>query len=127
MDYKKRVKWGIVISLVLLFIFIYTFYNPQDYLFFPKCPFKELTGYECPGCGSQRAIHSLLNLNVSNAFRENALLVIAIPYLVLGFIFDLAKNSSSRWLKWRRILFGEKAIYIILIMILGYWLLRNIF
>ena len=37
----------------------------------------------CPGCGSQRALHSLLHLHLADALRYNALLVLSIPYIAL--------------------------------------------
>ena len=42
---------------------------------FPKCLFFSLTGLQCPGCGSQRALHSLLHLDLVAALRYNAYMV----------------------------------------------------
>ena len=126
-DSKKILKWSIVLGIILILSVLYKFYNPNENIYFPKCPFKELTGYKCPGCGSQRAIHYLLNFEIYPAFKENALLVLSIPYLLIGFVFDLIKNPGIKLLKWRKILFGEKAIYIILTVIILFWILRNIF
>ena len=30
-----------------------------------KCTFKLLTGYDCPGCGSQRALHAMLHGDIA--------------------------------------------------------------
>ncbi|MFZ1686189.1 MAG: DUF2752 domain-containing protein [Flavobacteriales bacterium] len=57
---------------------------------YPGCLFRSLTGLLCPGCGSQRALHDLLHLNVSGAFGHNALLVLSIPLL-------LAQWAFGRW------------------------------
>ena len=66
---------------------------------FPACPFHALTGYLCPGCGSQRALHDLLHGNVGEAFRHNALLVVSIPLLgiqgVWGPLFKKKRPLSS--------------------------------
>jgi hypothetical protein len=67
-----------------------------------------------------------LNAEFFQAFKENALLVISIPYLLTGFSFDLIKNPGERILKWRKTLFGKKAIYLILSVIIAFWILRNI-
>lgn len=48
---------------------------------FPPCPFHWLTGLNCPGCGSLRAMHSLLHGRVGEAFGLNPLLVLSIPLL----------------------------------------------
>ncbi|MFO7627182.1 MAG: DUF2752 domain-containing protein [Candidatus Fermentibacteraceae bacterium] len=50
------------------------------------CPFHAITGFLCPGCGSLRAIHDLLNLRVADAFRHNSLssaLLILAPVALL--------------------------------------------
>ena len=125
-DTKKVINWGIITIISLMLIYLYKTYNPINSNYFPKCPFKELTGYKCPGCGSQRAIHYLLNFDIFNAIKENLLLVISIPYLILGFIFDLIKVKNRKMLLWRKILFGTKSIIIILILIISFWILRNI-
>jgi len=124
--YRNIVKWSIIVVVLIAVFFIYKLYNPLDSVYFPKCPFKELTGLECPGCGSQRAIHALLNGNIGEALKANILLVLAIPYLITGFIFDLVKSNNPSFLKWRKLLFGEKAIYILLAIIIGFWILRNV-
>ncbi|HYH57581.1 MAG TPA: DUF2752 domain-containing protein, partial [Anseongella sp.] len=66
---------------VIVLLSLYFFFDPSLAGFFPPCPFKRLTGLDCPGCGSQRALHALLNLHVGAAFRFNPLLLTAIPFL----------------------------------------------
>ena len=39
----------------------------------PGCPYKALTGTDCPGCGTGRALAELSHLNISKAFDQNAL------------------------------------------------------
>lgn len=120
------IKRSIGAVVVIAAIVVYKILDPTLSDVFPKCPFLEITGYKCPGCGSQRAIHYLLNLNVVAALRANALLVVAIPYLLAGFTIDLIPNPSQWLLKWRRLLFGKIAIYIILVIIFTFWILRNL-
>jgi hypothetical protein len=124
--FSKVLKWGIAIILVTILAILYRTYNPSGIIYFPKCPFKELTGLKCPGCGSQRAVHYLLNFDIYNATKENTILVLSIPYILTGLVFDLLKRPSERILKWRKRLFGQKAIFIILTIIIAFWILRNI-
>ena len=49
-------------------------FDPEEMAVFPRCPFLLATGYECPGCGSQRAIHDMLHLDLKSAFSQNALI-----------------------------------------------------
>jgi hypothetical protein len=104
---------------------IYYSLDPADYSIFPKCPFYWLTGYKCPGCGSQRAIHHLLNLDFRGAFTANPLLVISIPYIIGGFLFDYT-NLSKRIPRIRKILYGKTAIIVLVVIVIGYWIIRNI-
>ena len=122
----KRWKWAVALGALLVLAVAYTWLDPLDYAIFPKCPVKVLTGLDCPGCGSQRDIHALLNGQVAEAFRCNALMVLAIPYVLAGFAFDLVRTPGERLLKWRKRLFGETAIYIIIGIITAFTVLRNV-
>jgi hypothetical protein len=125
-DIRKILKWGIAIILVTILAVLYRTYNPNGNVYFPKCPFREFTGLKCPGCGSQRAVHYLLNFDIFNAIKENVILVLSIPYILTGLVFDSLKKPNENLLKWRKILFGRKAIFVILSIIIAFWILRNI-
>ena len=125
-DIRKILKWVIAIILVTILAILYRTYNPNGNVYFPKCPFKELTGLKCPGCGSQRAVHYLLNFDIFNAIKENVILVLSIPYILIGLVFDSLKKPNENILKWRKILFGRKAIFVILSIIIAFWILRNL-
>lgn len=125
-DVSKVLKWGIAIILVTILAILYRTYNPSGNVYFPKCPFRELTGLKCPGCGSQRAIHYLLNFDILNALKENVILVLSIPYVLIGLLFDTLKNPNEKTLKWRKILFGQNAIFLILTIIIAFWILINL-
>lgn len=47
------------------------------------CPFKYLTGLDCPGCGVSRVILSYLQLDIKTAFCVNPVITIILP-LILG-------------------------------------------
>jgi len=48
----------------------------------PACPFHALTGLYCPGCGSTRALFSLLHGDPARAFSMNPAMVLALPLLL---------------------------------------------
>jgi hypothetical protein len=123
--YKPRRLILLVTALIILAL-VYFFYDPASVSLFPRCPFNLLTGLECPGCGSQRAIHHLLNLELFAAFRANALVVISIPYILIGIYFGLADNVSERMVRLRIMLFGTRAIYVVLVIIITFWIVRNV-
>lgn len=112
--------------LVFGFIYVYYRYDPGLYAWFPKCPFRSLTGLQCPGCGSQRAIHALLHGQVIAAFQQNALVPLAIPYLAIGFYMRAVQQPGRRLLRWRKILYGGWAIKIFAILVLLQFILRNL-
>jgi len=116
----------LIIALLVILIVVYKFFDPLAYDFFPKCPFLVLTGYQCAGCGSQRAIHELLNLNFSGAWQHNALFIISLPYIFIGLVYKLVSEPTPRILYWRKVLFGQRAIIVVMIMIVCFWVGRNV-
>ncbi len=118
-------KWAkVFVLVVLLLVGIYYFYNPETSFFFPKCPFKTITRLDCPGCGSQRAIHELLHFNFKKAFQYNALLIITIPYVLAGFFLNFTKVKNY-FPKTRRFLFGQKTVFAFLVITILFFILRN--
>jgi hypothetical protein len=88
---QNNLRWlnlaGAGLGLVVLFYF-----EPGKYPFYPFCPFHELTGLNCPACGSLRALHQLSHGNIVAAFHFNPLLLVSLPFL--GIV--LARNLSAR-------------------------------
>ena len=87
---KKKYKF-IVGILVLLLVSLYYFFNPTVSNFFPKCPFHTITGLYCPGCGSQRAIHDLMHLNIFEAINHNALMFFAFTFGIGLYLYSKKK------------------------------------
>ena len=110
------------IGLFVLWVFIK--FNPADNSWFPKCPFYVTTSLYCPGCGSQRAIHAILHGNFSKALGHNILILVPPFILVYDGIIKMINHyfdkSLKNWLHSSRITFS------ILIMVLLFWILRNI-
>ena len=48
---------------------------------FPTCPFRLLTGWNCPGCGGLRMTHDLLHGDVAAAITDNVFLLLGLPLL----------------------------------------------
>ena len=121
---KKRTVMILAIVAVLLFVLVYGFFDPTRVSFFPKCPFHQLTGLQCPGCGSQRALHQLLHLNIAGAFHYNALMVLCIP--LIGFLL-FAELFATRFPRLHQAAHNTWFSWGILAIVLLWWLLRNIF
>jgi Protein of unknown function (DUF2752) len=48
---------------------------------FPPCPFRLLTGWNCPACGGLRMVHDLLHADLAAAVADNVFLLSALPAL----------------------------------------------
>lgn len=114
----------LAIAALMVFGFIYYAVDPSSSALFPQCGFLTLTGYKCPGCGSQRAIHALLNGDVATAFRYNAMLFIAVPWILLCLFAETQRVRNPRL--YAR-LHPSVLIWLFLVIVLAWWLLRNIF
>ena len=84
----NRKRFIIGLSVIALAI-VYLVFWPKEYRLF--CPIHALTGFWCPGCGSTRALDSLLRADFPSAVRNNALLL-ASPLLALVGIKLQEKN-----------------------------------
>lgn len=114
----------LVLAALLVLGVVYFALDPSTSGIFPRCVFLSLTGYKCPGCGSQRAIHALLNGDVTGAFRYNAFLLIAIPWIALCLFAESWRVRNPRL--YAR-LNSPLLIWLFLAALLIWWLLRNIF
>lgn len=125
MSYSRRIALTVLVLLLLVAgLFCYFIYDPSE-VFFPKCPFKVITGLDCSGCGSQRALHAILHGDMDTAWRMNPLLIVATPYIVLGFAAEFL-GGRVKWLGWvRKNIYGKKAAWIVLAAIFCYTVLRN--
>ncbi len=92
----------------------------------PKCLFLKLTGFKCPGCGTQRALHSLVHFDFMGVVRYNVFLLVAIPYLILLFYLQFF-GGRRRFPRFARKIYGAKAIMAVFYLIIAYWILRNVF
>lgn len=124
--YKKHLLITVAALLVATVLVVFFYIDPNGYALFPKCPFLMVTGLECPGCGSQRAIHQLLHLNIAGAFHQNPLLVLYVPYVLAGVYLEYI-GGKEKHPRVRNILFGKWAAIIIFVSIILFWIGRNIF
>jgi hypothetical protein len=108
-------KKGIFLICILLTLLglgsLFFYFNPGEASFFVPCPLRYVTGLECPGCGSQRAIHQLLHGNLKTAFGLNPFLIFSIPLIGYGLgtkIYNYLFDDSHRVLLFydKRFIYG---------------------
>ena len=103
---------------------LYFNFNPSEHNFFPKCPFYSITTLYCPGCGSQRAIHKLLHGDITGAFKHNLLILLLFLVLIYDLIIYFLKRSFQK--DFKNVLHQPKITMSILIIVVAFWVLRNI-
>lgn len=122
---KKVIKLTLLLTGMGVFFLLFYFFNPSHSSFFIPCPIKFTTGYYCPGCGSQRALHQLAHLNIYQAFRLNPLLIISLPLIIYSFgitVWNWIFNTSCRV----KLFYNNVFIYSYFAVVLLYWIARNI-
>lgn len=70
--------------------------DPDQPGHYPTCPFLWLTGLQCPGCGSLRAVHALAHGDVSVALGLNVLTVLAAIVLVVIWLRWVRRSWTGR-------------------------------
>lgn len=83
---------------------------------FPACPFKLLTGWNCPACGGLRMTYDVLHANVHAAVIDNAFLLAGLPALLA-------------WVLWRRRtgrpLMPRTAVIVVVLATIAWTMIRN--
>ena len=98
MTLRPGLKALLILVVCLALGWVYYRFNPASAgSLFPPCPSHWLTGYNCPGCGSQRAVHCLLHGDVAQAFRYNALMVVSVPIVLVLMAADVLHERYPRF------------------------------
>ena len=67
---------------------------PTETSFYLRCQLHTLTGLHCPGCGTTRALHALLNGRIEQALAYNSLAFIILP--ILGWLLFQSLRTRER-------------------------------
>ncbi|MGH1562719.1 DUF2752 domain-containing protein [Mumia sp. DW29H23] len=59
------------------------------------CPFKLVTGWDCPGCGGLRAVHALTDLDVAVALSSNVLAVLLVATLAVAYLAWIPRRLAD--------------------------------
>lgn len=121
----RNVLIGLAVLLFLFYAYWIALNDPAESISF-SCPVFTFTGMECAGCGSQRAFHELMNGRLSNAISQNALLFLLMPYAIMGMVLRF-KPLREKYEKLYLSLFGSRAAWILLFLVLAWTLYRNLY
>ena len=115
-------KTAIAAALLAAVAAIYYFVDPASTVWMPRCPFRLLTGLDCPACGSQRALHAVLHGAWAEALGYNPFLVISLPYLVLVAYTTARPPGEKSILKYVQ---HPHTVRLYLVLIVVWWIVRN--
>jgi len=102
-------------------LLLYFFVEPKNGNL-PKCVFHELTGFYCPGCGSQRSFHALLNGNFLLAIDYNLLFILLLPFILYFMFIIIAGKKYSK----SSFIYKANFSLSVAIVVVSFWILRNI-
>ncbi|KUI17987.1 hypothetical protein AU192_03890 [Mycobacterium lehmannii] len=106
---------GAVLTGALAYIGIADPHRPG--FIFPACPFKTLTGLDCPACGGLRMTHDLLHGDLAAAVVDNLYLLVGLPLLLTWLL-----------VRWRQSkpLMNTPMIVVIVVSALTWTVVRNL-
>ncbi|GAA2802677.1 DUF2752 domain-containing protein [Mycolicibacterium pallens] len=84
---------------------------------FPPCPFRLLTGWNCPACGGLRMTHDLLHGDVGAAIVDNVFLLVGLPLLAIWAIWRIRRGERA---------FPPSAIVMVAVAALSWTVIRNL-
>ncbi len=100
---------------------VLAFHDPNDAGSYPTCPFLSITGFDCPGCGTLRAVHALLHGDVAGAIGFNLLLmVVLIGSVIAGASARIAPLSATQRAAVSRAVRNSLPLVVV-----AFWVLRN--
>ena len=125
MKARKLIYIIIATAALLLLLTIYYCVNPETALWVPKCSIKTFTGYDCPACGTQRALHALLHGRFLAALRYNLFMIVSIPYFAAVIYTTIGKSATAA--RMRKYVQHRYAIYTYIFLFIVWWIIRNIY
>jgi hypothetical protein len=120
----QRAYASILIALAPLGCVLLYARDPAHGHLYPPCPFHAMTGLDCPGCGTLRALHQLSHGHVGTAFGLNPLSVVALPFLGYAFASSVISLARGRGLPELRL--RGRLAWVVPIVVGAFWIARNI-
>lgn len=117
------VKWGLA-ALAAAGCAYVAVVDPNTSSLYPQCPFRALTGYDCPGCGLTRALHSALRGDFVQAASHNLLLVVVAIVALVWFAWNAVRTRRGR--APIRFSLPPPATIALGVVVAAFWVVRNL-
>ncbi len=116
---------GILLSALLLAtLCLLLHYYPPRQIHLPPCIFHEITGFYCPGCGSARALHHLMQFDLATALQCNLFFVGFFPF----FLYFLVSRFAGQFgiAKLPQLRTGPAISRALMVTFILWWIVRNL-
>ena len=120
----KKILNTILLLLIVGVAVVFFVLDPNKHEIFPKCIFHSLTGAYCPGCGSQRALHSLLHFDIAGVVSYNFLFLPAALLIVYHYVHPIL-NKLFNW-KLPNLFYMKYTPWVIFTVVIVFWIFRNL-
>ncbi|OBL00459.1 hypothetical protein A5646_20915 [Mycobacterium sp. 1245499.0] len=83
---------GLALGGALTYVALADPHSPSS--IYPPCPFRMLTGWNCPFCGGLRMTYDLLHGDLLAAVHDNVFLLVGIPLLAMWALVRRARGRA---------------------------------
>lgn len=116
-------RWGLVVAFGV-WTAVVVLGNPDtDGI---PCVFTSVTGYACPGCGLQHAVHHLAHGRITDALAANLLAPLLIPLVVWVIASTLLPLFARGRFRLREFNPPPALVLVLSLVVLAYGILRNL-
>ena len=122
---RSRCNAAVLLLAIVVILVIVTVENPHEAGNLPACPFRVLTGWLCPGCGSTRMMHHVMHGEFVLGAKYNPVAFAFVPVLFGAMLHLLFVTVMGRRL--HSLSIQGWMFRVMLVLLLGWGFIRNFF
>ncbi|MET8474644.1 DUF2752 domain-containing protein [Streptomyces sp. NPDC006422] len=119
---RLAVPFGVLGGVALAFAYVGTV-DPNEPGHYPACPFLQLTGAFCPGCGGLRSAHAIVHGDLAGALGANALAVVGYALFAVVWTVWAARAARGRAVS---LALGRAQLWAVGAVVLAFTVVRNL-
>lgn len=119
---RLAVPLGVLGGVALAFAYVGAV-DPNEPGHYPGCPFLQLTGAYCPGCGGLRSAHAVAHGDLAGAFGANALAVVGYALFAVVWTVWAVRAARGRVVS---LALGRVQLWVLGGVVLAFTVVRNL-